>query len=139
ARSFASRIDCGADEHTPRDTWRLAHFNSAELLQPGISDDNADPDADGVPNLLEYALGLEPKSNSVAGLPMPAITNSSLALIFTRQNAALDLTYIAEASADVTNWSSVATQSVLESNALSQIIEAVSDPTNRCMRLRVVR
>ena len=42
------------------EAWRALHFTPAQLADPAISGDDADPDRDGLPNLLEYALGLDP-------------------------------------------------------------------------------
>jgi hypothetical protein len=33
----------------------------SELTNPTVSGDDADPDGDGIPNLLEYAFALNPK------------------------------------------------------------------------------
>jgi hypothetical protein len=44
----------------PIDLWRLNHFGSAINSGPGA--DGADPDHDGLCNLVEYALGLDPNS-----------------------------------------------------------------------------
>jgi hypothetical protein len=44
----------------PFDAWRFARFTPEELADPAISGDSADPDADGLSNLLEYALGAGP-------------------------------------------------------------------------------
>ncbi|HSU54575.1 MAG TPA: PKD domain-containing protein, partial [Candidatus Dormibacteraeota bacterium] len=47
------------------DAWRAATFTAVELANTNISGASANPDGDRFPNLLEYAMGLEPKvSNS---------------------------------------------------------------------------
>lgn len=43
------------------ETWKAASFTSSELDDPAISGDYADPDGDQIPNILEYALGTDPK------------------------------------------------------------------------------
>src|SRR5206468_1466128 len=53
----------------PIDAWRLANFTPAELADPAISGDLADPDQDGFSNLEEYALGLPPKDPDPANRP----------------------------------------------------------------------
>ena len=40
--------------------WRAEHFSLAQLADPAVSGDDRDPDRDGLPNLLEYACGLDP-------------------------------------------------------------------------------
>jgi hypothetical protein len=41
--------------------WKDIAFTPNELADPAISGDNSDPDGDGVPNLMEYAMGRNPK------------------------------------------------------------------------------
>ena len=62
---------------TPYSTWQAQYFTSAELANPAISGDDADPDGDGIPNLVEYALGLLPRTAGVAGLPTVSTTTIS--------------------------------------------------------------
>jgi hypothetical protein len=52
-----------------RETWRTNHFNTAELNDPAISGDNADPDGDDIDNWLEHLLGGDPRTASTAILP----------------------------------------------------------------------
>ena len=44
--------------------WREENWNGAELDDPAISGPNADPDNDGLENLLEFVLDLDPKERS---------------------------------------------------------------------------
>lgn len=44
----------------PMHAWRMAHFGIP--ADTGIAGNNADPDGDGVPNLLEYAFNLDPRA-----------------------------------------------------------------------------
>lgn len=50
---------------TPVQSWRAAHFSAAELGNPALEatvwGNDADPDADGSPNLMEYATGSDPR------------------------------------------------------------------------------
>lgn len=73
---------------------------------------NADPNGDGVINLMAYALGLNPTVPSANALPTAAIKNYAgipyLYMTFNRSSAATDLTYIVEASSDLANWTTVA-------------------------------
>ena len=47
-------------------SWKAAMFTPSQLAAPLISGDEQDPDHDGVPNLLEYALGLDPQRQDAA-------------------------------------------------------------------------
>jgi hypothetical protein len=43
----------------PIEAWRLEHFG-ASAINPDVAGDAADPDGDGVNNLLEYSNGTDP-------------------------------------------------------------------------------
>lgn len=73
----------------------------------------ADPNADGVFNLLAYALGLNPTLPRAQFLPVAAIQNYAgvpyASLTFQRSSVATDLTYFVEASGDLQSWNVIAT------------------------------
>lgn len=48
--------------------WRNDHFSPEELAVQIVSGASADPDRDGLPNLLEYALGTDPRA-AATGAP----------------------------------------------------------------------
>jgi hypothetical protein len=104
---------------------------------------DADPDNDGIPNLLEYALGSSPTDPADA----PVLQVSSLSpqpsyptLTFLRARA--DLTYEVLASSTLApdSWTVIATNpgtvSLTESVTVSDV-ETVSDNPHRFFRLRV--
>ncbi len=89
---------------TPFDSWATTAGLIGNDALP-----SADPDGDAVVNLLEYALGMSPAGNSVAGLPSAVVVSNELQYTFRRERA--DLTYIVETSDTLTvgSWTTVAT------------------------------
>jgi subtilisin family serine protease len=73
---------------TIRDTltyeeFKSLYFTPAELLNPLISGDRADPDFDGVPNLLEYGMGGDPRVFEPSLAPRQQVVGNNL--IYTYQ------------------------------------------------------
>jgi hypothetical protein len=92
---------------TPIQVWRQANFGT--YADAGASADNADPDLDDIPNLLEYAFTLDPHANDATGLPAaPGSLADYLAIQFTRNVTHTDLTYEVQASADLAAWTAIA-------------------------------
>jgi hypothetical protein len=56
--------------------WKQAHFTAAELADPNISGDNADPDGDSFANSAEYIAGTDPR-NGQSYLGLGAITTQT--------------------------------------------------------------
>lgn len=88
------------------DSWALEHFTEEELLDPAISGPNADPDGDGFANLLEYALGLDPRAAATSGLPEIGTANGELIYTYTRPVGRSELTYTVQFSTNLTSWTS---------------------------------
>ncbi|MBK8038201.1 MAG: tandem-95 repeat protein [Verrucomicrobiaceae bacterium] len=88
------------------DFWRQTHFGSTS--NSGNGGDLADPDGDGVPNLLEYALGLHPGQNSAGQMPQAVRSGGDLIYTFTEPAGVTGITYIAEWSETLQtgSWSS---------------------------------
>jgi len=77
------------------DDWRKAYFGTTS--NAGEAADTADPDHDGIPNLLEYVTGSYPTMSNGPLLEV-AITNSHLAVTFSRAKDAPDATIRVEAA-----------------------------------------
>jgi hypothetical protein len=88
------------------DSWRLGHFDAGELADPLVSGPGADPDGDGLANLLEYALGLNPHAPDTTGLPVAGVTETDWIFTYTRPSARGDIAYTVEASTDLATWDS---------------------------------
>jgi autotransporter-associated beta strand protein len=137
----------------PIDTWRDSIPWSGADSSPG-----ADPDGDGIPNLLEYALGGNPLVGGNFILPQAAVQSSRLSFTFARNVAASNLTYTVEASDNFVGWSGIAksenggsftnlggAQSVSESSPVNgqttvTVTDGVSaaDQSRRFLRLKVL-
>ncbi len=97
--------------------WRRAVFGDAENL--GSAADTADPDSDGLPNLLEYALNDDPLVPSTTAAPMAIVLGNSLALAFTRL-ADPSLVYSVQATDTLENpdsWTEIWTSTGAENQA----------------------
>ena len=90
----------------PINVWRRASFTPAELADPSTSGDLADPDHDGLSNLMEYALGLPPKDPTTANRPHASVATGYLTLTYTRAKAAADVSLVVEQSNDLATWHS---------------------------------
>lgn len=74
------------------EAWRYRHFGS--LSDSGQAADELDPDSDGIPNFIEYALGLDPRSSSQ--LPAPHTQDGRLGYSFTQPEGVTGVTIGAE-------------------------------------------
>lgn len=77
--------------------WDNFHFTSAERDDPAISGPEADPDQDGRPNWMEYALGRNPRVVDADGVDWSPVTsdgNTRAGLRYHRPTHALDLNYV---------------------------------------------
>ncbi len=80
--------------------WRQTHFSTTDDTGPAAN--LADPDADGLPNLLEYALGADPMSPSGTGIPACVLNAGTLSLTYKRA-APSGLAYEVQTTTDLTN------------------------------------
>jgi hypothetical protein len=104
-----------------------------------VSGDNADPDRDAIPNLLEYAFALDPLVASDEGVPVGSLTATGgtdfLTLTFQRPASATDLTYRVLVSSNLYAWDNgctfigtniaIATNVALVSRAMTNAVETV--------------
>jgi phosphodiesterase/alkaline phosphatase D-like protein len=138
--------------------WRLQHFNKTDPTGDGA--DLANPTGDGIPNLMKYALDLNPtlptKLPEMSRI-VPHSTGNRLGYVFTRDQEKRDLTYVVEVADTLAGpWTALASSVggnqtsgpgfVRESNAgenkrTVEVLDTVNmtDAPRRFMRLRVVR
>ncbi|MBK8475725.1 MAG: hypothetical protein IPL39_05285 [Opitutaceae bacterium] len=123
------------------------HFTPAERTDPTVGGPQADPDFDGLCNLLEYAFSRDPRSaehstplDFTGGVAAPSFS-------FEQPHAVADLTYALESSVDLRNWTEVPfTEYTRSATAVSPTVDrivlelAVPPPTARQFyRLQVAR
>ena len=82
---------------TPREAWRQAYFGTT--ANAGAAADLADPDRDGIVNLLEFALGLHPNQSSVGFLPKGAVSSGDFMLAVIQSPGVSGIIYGGEWSA----------------------------------------
>lgn len=122
--------------------WRQLHFGTTS--NTGDAANDADPERDGLANLIEWACGLDPTLSST--LPTPAeVVASNVEFTYTRSTAAVNAgaVFAVEWSESMTSldWhTDGVTQQVIGSNGGTQRVKAtLSGGTNarRFVRLRV--
>jgi hypothetical protein len=102
-------------------TWKPAFFSAAQLTNPAVSGGSADPDQDGVVNLLEYAFDMNPLLADAdaavqqgMGRPIfgsaidfdPATSSNQTfpTITFVRWKDPVDLIYSVQNSRDLAQW-----------------------------------
>ncbi len=90
------------------------------MADPTISGDGADPDQDGLPNYLEYALGTDPKVNEPAlafHLQIETIAGQPAAtLTYTLNTNATDAVVTLLESLDLFSWTPATTSLLSQTN-----------------------
>ena len=109
---------------TDTENWRQTWFGMTDAT--GDAADAADPDNDGLPNLIEYAFGMNPTVASGAQqIPQPQTAGDQFVLSFTQPNGVSGIRYGADWSAtlNASEW-----QPVSDTGSGNQHIFSV--PTN---------
>jgi hypothetical protein len=130
----------------PLDIWNRANFTAGELANPQISGDTADPDGDGLSNLMEYAMGLSPKTHDFNPFN-PQITNGYFIITYSRSKFATDAAIVMETSTDLVTWSSGSgyfqpvnvVDEVTNQVITAQAATPINAGTNVFVRLRATR
>jgi autotransporter-associated beta strand protein len=88
---------------TALEAWRVA--KGLALAGTGSSANSADPDGDGVSNVLEYVLDTLPTvSNSSSPTPVSTSVDGKVQITFLRARPATEVTYRVFASSDLVSW-----------------------------------
>ncbi len=108
---YALALSVDGDFTTTLADWKQSEFG-ADAFNPAVSGDDADPDGDQIPNLLEYSLRTSPTAfNAPAfALPVPvSLPDSGEARQFTfpYQAGSADIIYRLRHSTDLRNWDDI--------------------------------
>ena len=136
--------------------WQRLYFSPGEIATPATSGPLADSDQDGIGNLLEFALNLDPTfpeqatmtaDTGVRGLPVAGLETVSsadhLTLEFVRRTSGSGaaLTCKAEFSSDLITWSTTGTETVTAINSRWERVKTLdslttNDSTRRFARMK---
>ncbi len=116
------------------ETWRQLNFGTT--ANSGDAANDFDFDKDGLVNLIEFAFGLDPKSNSAHLMPQAQRVGNELVITFTPPPGVSGVIYGAEASATmaVDDWEPV------PDTGIAPVMEfriAIEPGTSKFMRLTV--
>ncbi len=120
------------------DDWRVVHFTAPELALPDISGASADPDGDRLANLIEYGLGLHPKTPNVSPVIMVEPANH-LTLTTAKNPDASGITWGAEVSANLDSWTPAETVTNDGSNFTARDEIPITGADRRFIRLKITR
>lgn len=129
--------------------WRSAIFTPEQLANAALSGATADPDADGLPNLAEYAFGTGPwmRTNAPTLGTTTVATSTYLTITYTRAKLLTDINYAVETSSNLQTWSSAPGTTVpvstVDQGDVTQVTVrdsvAISPGGRRYLRVRVTK
>jgi hypothetical protein len=128
--------------------WSALHFGAES--DPTIIGDAADPDGDGIQNLLEYAFGLDPLNATLNGLPVTTLAAATpggplyLTTTFHYPATVTDITFTPEVSNNLAIWQSGSTQTAIVSDTITGEIRTIivrdsqpaTESSHRFMRIK---
>jgi len=125
------------------ESWQLAEFGP-QAGDPLVAGELADPDLDGLSNLLEYALGTDPNLPDTARVELEMVDAGGTAcmrLTYSINPAATGITMVVEATDDLTDPDGWSDENILiEDVTTARIVvrDTLGGP-HRFFRLRVTR
>ena len=134
--------------------WQKLYFSPAQIAAPATTGALADFDADGISNLMEFALNTEPIFNArtsmtaatgLSGLPLVRLENISgadhVTIEFVRRTASsgAGLTYTPQFSSDLLTWEAVGTETVTAINPRWERVKVVDPQTTGSSPKRLAR
>ncbi|MGI8601367.1 MAG: Kelch repeat-containing protein [Verrucomicrobiales bacterium] len=122
--------------------WRQLNFTPEELSDPAVSGEHADPNHNGLTNLLDYAFTNDPHGTTTNHRPYAVADATYLSLVYPRSDSATDLTYTVEQSSNLASWMVASpTDVTFSDDGVTKLIKAQVEVTEQklFLRLRVSR
>jgi hypothetical protein len=103
--------------------WSLQEFTDAQLADPAFGTATADPDHDGVPNLVEFAMGGDPlvANPSIGLLGLWGGPPGSFAFTFRERKNLGDVQRLFESSTNLVDWAQVTPSSLVTLSNLPNV------------------
>lgn len=130
-------------------TTATVTVNSAAqwVVDKGLAGGNAlltaDPDGDGIINLVEYALNTNPSAPDIAALPVVAMEGSNLTITYRKNKSAADLIFVVQSSSDLATWNDEGTgtqQTDLDASTESwKVTKPINSNTKLFLRVKIIR
>jgi hypothetical protein len=113
--------------NTPLELWRDQYFSITS--NTGDAADHADPNKNGIPNLLEYALGGHPVNGSTGQsiLPTGSRSGNQMRIHLTRRLDRSDVDLTVQASTNLTTWTNLARSNAGQPFALIESGAAIEE------------
>lgn len=89
------------------ESWKLIHFGTN--ANNAVADDLDDPDNDGIPNLMEFALASDPNTTGTEATISATIVANHLQLQLRRNTSGTNLTYTVQTASSLDTWSNLIT------------------------------
>ena len=109
--------------------WQQTNFGAVNPNNP-VALNTANPTGDGIPNLMKYAVGLNPSVHVNGAFLSTAQTGGTATLTFNRVRNATDITYHVEATSNLTAWSEIWNSSSVPYAGGTNAVASVTVPDN---------
>ncbi len=122
--------------------WKQSAFGP-NSFNPSISGDDADPDNDGIPNLVEYALRSDPGGANASGFRPPELVSPpgsvpTLQFTLPYRAEAADIVYHLRHSGDLRNWTEAFRFVPANGGKTGQPgVDGTADPANQTLTILV--
>ncbi len=103
---------------TTYDAWKRLRFTPAQLDDPAVSGEVVDLEGDGIPNGVEYILGLEPDEVDATPFVIRGFTSpDTIELAYAALPVVTDREVVWEKSSNLTDWEAITPTSVTNERA----------------------